>query len=101
LEIELIDSRTILVTRPGNERKKQQLTITRTTTMPTLDGVSRPSLDGIKQASSKAFSKAKLMVGLQAAEEDVESQQSERSASSFVEEAAELLCPELTFQQVI
>lgn len=68
--------------------------------MPTLDGISRPSLDGIKQASSKAFSKAQLMVGLKA-EEDLESQQSEPSSrSSFVDEAAEILCPELTFQQV-
>jgi hypothetical protein len=68
---------------------------------PTLDGISRPSLDSIKQASSRAFSKAQLMVGLKTAEEDLESQQSEQpSRSSFVDEAAEILCPELTFQQV-
>jgi hypothetical protein len=66
---------------------------------PTLDGISRPSLDTIKQASSRVFSKAQLMVGLKA-EEDTESQQSEPSRSTFVDEAAELLCPELTFQQV-
>lgn len=68
-----------------------------------MEGMTRPSLDGIKQASSRAFSKAQLMVGLKT-EEDLESQQSEPSSpsrSSFVEEAADLLCPELTFQQVI
>lgn len=61
-----------------------------------MDGIQRPTLDGIKQASSNALDKAKLMVGLKS-EEDLESQQSERSG--VLEEAAELLCPELTFQQ--
>ena len=62
--------------------------------------MSRPSLDGIKQASVGAMDKARLMVGLKnnnRDEQEEESQQSERS--SFVEEAADLLCPELTFQQ--
>jgi hypothetical protein len=70
--------------------------------MPSLDGVSRPSLASIKQASSSAFSKAQLMVGLKS-EEDLESQQASEASSqrsSFVEEAADLLCPDLTFQQV-
>lgn len=58
--------------------------------------MSRPSIDGIRQASQGAFDKAKLMVGLKTEEE--ESQQSERSGS-FVEEAADLICPDLTFQQ--
>jgi hypothetical protein len=58
--------------------------------------MSRPTLDGIKQASSQAFSKAQLMVGLKN-EEDVESQ--EQSEPSVLESAADLLCPELTFQQ--
>ena len=57
----------------------------------------RPTLDGIKQASVGAFDKAKLMVGLKS-EPDEESQQSERSG--FLEEAADLICPELSFQQV-
>jgi hypothetical protein len=64
--------------------------------MVSIDGIERPSLAGFKQASQNAMDKAKLMVGLQE-EEDVESQQSERS---FLDEAADLLCPELTFQQV-
>ena len=74
-----------------------------------LDGISmptRPSLSSIKQASTSAFNKAQLMVGLKS-EEDLESQQqqqqerqeSERSSRSFVDEAADLICPELTFQQ--
>jgi hypothetical protein len=74
--------------------------------MPSLDGISRPSLAGIKQASSSAFNKAQLMVGLKR-EEDLEAQQqtsqtesSQRQRPSFVDEAADLLCPELTFQQV-
>jgi hypothetical protein len=73
--------------------------------MPSLDGISRPSLADIKQASSSAFNKAQLMVGLKR-EEDLEAQQqasqveSQRQRPSFVDEAAELLCPELTFQQV-
>ena len=58
--------------------------------------MSRPTLDGIRQASQGALDKAKLMVGLKDQEEE-ESQQSERSG--FVEGAADLLCPELTFQQ--
>jgi hypothetical protein len=74
--------------------------------MPSLDGISRPSLADIKQASSSAFNKAQLMVGLKK-EEDLEAQQQasqaeslQRQRPSFVEEAADLLCPELTFQQV-
>ena len=63
--------------------------------MPSLDGFSRPNLESLRQASSGAFDKAKLMVGLKT--EDEESQQSERS---MVEEAADLICPDLTFQQV-
>jgi hypothetical protein len=60
----------------------------------------RPTLDGIRQASSGAFDKAKLMVGLNknsGGDIEEDSQQSERS--SFVEEAADFICPELTFQQ--
>jgi hypothetical protein len=74
--------------------------------MPSLDGISKPSLAGIKQASSSAFNKAQLMVGLKK-EEDLEAQQQtsqaeslQRQRPSFVDEAADLLCPELTFQQV-
>jgi hypothetical protein len=73
-----------------------------------LDGISmptRPSLSSIKQASTSAFNKAQLMVGLKS-EEDLEAQRqqqqeqdSERSSRSFVDEAVDLLCPELTFQQ--
>mmetsp|Transcript_5108 Transcript_5108/g.14845 ORF Transcript_5108/g.14845 Transcript_5108/m.14845 type:complete len:247 (+) Transcript_5108:211-951(+) len=93
----------------------------------------RPSLDSFKQASSNAFSKAQLMVGLNQNEDDsanvdVEmtnnnegdeipasrtssfrglfgrgddesSVDKSEQSSSFVEEAADLLCPELTFQQ--
>jgi hypothetical protein len=59
--------------------------------------MSRPTLDGIRQASSGAFDKAKLMVGLKATEEEESSQQSK--LSSFVDDAADLLCPELSFQQ--
>lgn len=58
--------------------------------------MSRPTLDGIKQASQGALDKAKLMVGLKSEEED-QSVHSERSG--FVAEAAELICPDLTFQQ--
>ena len=57
----------------------------------------RPTLDGIRQASAGAFGKAKLMVGLKN-EEDLESQQSE--TSSFLDEAVDLMCPDLSFQQV-
>ncbi len=60
--------------------------------------MSKPTLDGIKQASFGALDKAKLMVGLKNSEQNEEESQSERS-SSFVEEAADLICPELTFQQ--
>ena len=68
--------------------------------MPSLDGFQRPSLDSIKQASTGALDKAKLMVGLNKGEsgEDVESQQSENSG--ILDEVGEILCPELTFQQV-
>ena len=65
--------------------------------MASIDGIQRPSLDGIRQASTTAMDKAKLMVGLNKEEADTESQQSERS---FFDEAADLFCPELTFQQV-
>lgn len=62
--------------------------------------MSRPTLDGIKQASVGAFDKAKLMVGLKNNQEDTEEQESQQSErSSFLEDAADLLCPELTFQQ--
>lgn len=57
----------------------------------------RPTLDGIRQASAGAFGKAKLMVGLKN-EEDLESQHSE--TSSFLDEAVDLMCPDLSFQQV-
>ena len=60
--------------------------------------MSKPTLDGIKQASFGALDKAKLMVGLKNADQIEEESQSERS-NSFVETAADLLCPELTFQQ--
>lgn len=60
--------------------------------------MSRPTLDGIRQASSGAFDKAKLMVGLKTPEEEEESQQSSKG-SNFIEEAADLICPDLTFQQ--
>jgi hypothetical protein len=59
--------------------------------------MSRPTLDGIRQASTGAFDKAKLMVGLKAAEEEETAPQSK--AATFVAEAADLICPELTFQQ--
>ena len=66
--------------------------------MPSLDGIQRPSLTGFKQASASAIDRAKLMVGLkQEIEEDLESQASERS---FVDNAADLICPDLSFQQV-
>ena len=79
----------------------------------------RPSLDSFKQASSNALSKAQLMVGLNGSNsgdglninnenDDIElaatnnskngESDSERT-TTFVEEAADLLCPELTFQQ--
>lgn len=64
------------------------------------NNMSRPSIDGIKQASVGAFDKARLMVGLKnGSQEETEegSEQSERP--NFVEEAADLICPELTFQQ--
>ena len=64
--------------------------------MPSLDGISRPSLSDIKQASVGALDKAKLMVGLRN-DSDTESQQSQRSG--FLEEVGDLLCPDLTFQQ--
>ena len=69
--------------------------------MPSLgiDGIQRPTLDGIRQASSGAFQSAKLMVGLKN-EEDMESQQQQPSERSLVDEAADLLCPDLSFQQV-
>ena len=57
----------------------------------------RPTLDGIKQASVGAFEKAKLMLNKNSGDVEEESQQSDRS--SFIEEAADLICPELTFQQ--
>lgn len=68
--------------------------------MPSLDGIQRPTLDNIRQASSGALDRAKLMVGLkdqQGTAADEESQQSERS---MVDEAIDLLCPDLSFQQV-
>jgi len=65
--------------------------------MNSLDGIQRPSLTGFKQASASAIDRAKLMVGLkQEIEEDLESQASERS---FVDNAADLICPDLSFQQ--
>ena len=41
--------------------------------MPSFDGITRPSLESIKQASSSTLDKAKLMVGLKQ-ESDMESQ---------------------------
>lgn len=71
---------------------------TPTITAQNLNIMSKPTLDGIKQASFGALDKAKLMVGLKNADQIEEESQSERS-NSFVESAADLLCPELTFQQ--
>jgi len=59
----------------------------------------RPTLDGIKQASAGALNKAQLMVGLKSEEQEEESQASERSG--FLEDAADIICPDLTFQQRI
>ena len=59
----------------------------------------RPTLDGIKQASQNALNKAQLMVGLKE-EADIEAEQ-EPEPPSMLAEAADLLCPELTFQQRI
>mmetsp|Transcript_39260 Transcript_39260/g.94926 ORF Transcript_39260/g.94926 Transcript_39260/m.94926 type:complete len:272 (+) Transcript_39260:197-1012(+) len=82
---------------------------------------SRPSLSSIRQASTQALSKAQLMVGLKSASDLEEgstggqsssqtsrggvgggagnnSENAERS-SSFIDEAADLICPDLTFQQ--
>eukprot|EP00980_Cylindrotheca_fusiformis_P003867 scaffold858_cov123-Cylindrotheca_fusiformis.AAC.43 len=58
----------------------------------------RPTLDGIKQASKNALNKSKLMVGL-TSDEDLESQATEETEPSYLDEAAEILCPDLTFQQ--
>jgi len=75
--------------------------------MQALDGISRPSLDGFRKASSGALDKAKLMVGLktqaeideeqQRAETESQSQTSERSG--ILTDVGDLLCPDLTFQQ--
>jgi RNA polymerase-interacting CarD/CdnL/TRCF family regulator len=65
--------------------------------MTSIDGGQRPALNSIRQASTNAMDKAKLMVGLNKEETDTESQQSERN---FLDEAADLFCPDLTFQQV-
>jgi hypothetical protein len=66
--------------------------------MSSIDGFQRPTLNGIREASTGAMDKAKLMVGLNKEETaDTESQQSERS---FLDEAADLFCPDLSFQQV-
>ena len=89
--------------------------------------IGRPSLSSIRQASTQALSKAQLMVGLKSASDIEEgsdngglggdgqsssqnsrgrgggagnSDNSERSGSSFIDEAADLICPDLTFQQV-
>ena len=76
--------------------------------MVSLDGIERPSLAKFKEKSKNAMNSAKLMVGL-VKEEDLESQseqsggqegQSQDSERSFLDEAADLMCPELTFQQV-
>lgn len=58
----------------------------------------RPTLDGIRQASSQAFNKSKMMIGL-TSEEDLESQHTNESESTYLDEAAEILCPDMTFQQ--
>lgn len=58
----------------------------------------RPTLDGIRQASVNTFNKGKLMVGL-TSEEDVESQATNDTESTYLDEAAEILCPDMTFQQ--
>jgi hypothetical protein len=58
----------------------------------------RPTLDGIKQASVGAINKTKLMVGL-TSEEEIESQATNETEPSYLDEAAVILCPELSFQQ--
>lgn len=58
----------------------------------------RPTLDGIRQASMSTINKGKLMVGL-TSEEDMESQVTNDSESTYLDEAASLLCPDMTFQQ--
>jgi hypothetical protein len=83
------------------KQKNRQRPINSYHNMPSLDGIQRPTLDSIRQASSSTFDKAKLMVGLKDSSggntTDEESQQSERS---MVDEAIDLLCPDLSFQQV-
>lgn len=44
------------------------------------------------------INKGKLMVGL-TSEEDMESQVSNDTESTYLEDAAEILCPDMTFQQ--
>jgi hypothetical protein len=62
------------------------------------DGITRPNFEGLRQASSGALDKAKLMVGLKSEQQDAESQQPvERT---MLEEVGDLICPDLTFQQV-
>jgi hypothetical protein len=61
-----------------------------------IDGMTMPSLQSMRQSSAGAMDKAKLMVGLKQ-QSDVESQQSERSG--IMAEMSDLLCPALTFQQ--
>ena len=58
----------------------------------------RPTLDGIRQASMNTINKGKLMVGL-TSEEDLESQVTNDSESTYLDDAAEILCPDMTFQQ--
>mmetsp|Transcript_26519 Transcript_26519/g.64627 ORF Transcript_26519/g.64627 Transcript_26519/m.64627 type:complete len:205 (+) Transcript_26519:168-782(+) len=58
----------------------------------------RPTLDGIRQASMQTINKGKLMVGL-TSEEEMESQVSNDSESTYLDEAADILCPDMTFQQ--
>lgn len=62
------------------------------------DGITRPNLEVLRQASSGALDKAKLMVGLKSGQQDVESQQP--AERTMLDEVGDLICPDLTFQQV-
>jgi hypothetical protein len=63
------------------------------------DGITRPNFDVLRQASSGALDKAKLMVGLKSEQQDAESQQPP-AERTMLEEVGDLICPDLTFQQV-
>jgi hypothetical protein len=63
------------------------------------DGITRPNFEVLRQASSGALDKAKLMVGLKSEQQDAESQQPP-AERTMLEEVGDLICPDLTFQQV-